>query len=520
MKAAPALSSTRCTWLGGIRHWRMLTALLLGGVAQAATPNILLILADDLGYGDVRCYNDQAKVPTPNLDRLAREGVRFTDAHSPATVCTPSRYGLLTGQMPFRIPRGGTVFTGTGGPSLIAADRLTLPEMLKAKGYATAAVGKWHVGLTFRDAAGAALHAGRLEEARRIDYGRRIEGGPLEHGFDSFFGTACCPGTDWLYAFIDGDRIPTPPTGPLDRAKLPRHPYANDCRPGIVAPDFDLPELDVTFLRRSRDFLARQAAASPRKPFFLYHATQAVHLPSFAGAEHRGKTKAGPHGDFIAEFDAHVGLLLAELEMQGLAEDTLVIVTSDNGPETTSVLHMRADHGHDGARPWRGLKRDAWEGGHRVPLILRWPRGIKPGLISDQTVSLTDVMATLAELTGQALPAQSAEDSLSFLPTLESRPQPARPFLLTQAAGGAATLSIRKGSWKLIAHAGSGGNRYDRGELLALAPPGGMPNGSPQLYDLSQDPGETTNLAAKHPEIVRELQDLLSATRASGRSRP
>ena len=279
MTSAPVLPSTslgpmlRLTWLG---------MLLLGGVASARTPNILLILADDLGYGDVRCYNDQAKVPTPNLDRLAREGIRFTDAHSTATVCTPSRYGLLTGQMPFRIPRGGVVFTGTGGPSLIGSDRLTLPAMLKAQGYATAAVGKWHLGLTFRDAAGAPLQAGRPEDARRIDYARRIEGGPLDHGFESFFGTACCPGTDWLYAYIDGDRIPTPPTGPLDRATLPRHPYANDCRPGIVAPDFKLQEIDEQFLRRSRDFLARQARAEPRQPFFLYHATQAVHLPSFA----------------------------------------------------------------------------------------------------------------------------------------------------------------------------------------------------------------------------------------------
>ena len=342
MTSAPVLPSAslsqiiRLTWLG---------VLLLGGVASARTPNILLILADDLGYGDVRCYNDQAKVPTPNLDRLAREGIRFTDAHSPATVCTPSRYGLLTGQMPFRIPRGGVVFTGTGGPSLIGSDRLTLPAMLKAQGYATAAVGKWHLGLTFRDAAGAPLQAGRPEDARRIDYARRIEGGPLDHGFESFFGTACCPGTDWLYAYIDGDRIPTPPTGPLYRATLPRHPYANDCRPGIVAPDFKLPEIDEQFLRRSRDFLARQARAEPRRPFFLYHATQAVHLPSFASEQYRGKSSAGPHGDFIAELDAHVGLLLADLEKHGLAEDTLVIISSDNGPETTSALRMRADHG-------------------------------------------------------------------------------------------------------------------------------------------------------------------------------
>ncbi len=488
---------------------------------SAAPPNILVILADDLGYGDVRCYNAESKVPTPNLDRLAAEGMRFTDAHSPATVCTPSRYSLMTGQLAFRVPKGGTVFTGAGGPSLIAPGRLTLPALLKQQGYATAAVGKWHIGLTFRDAQGNSIHQDSPEAVRRIDFARRVEGGPLDHGFDRFFGTACCPTTDWLYAFIDGDRIPVPPTGPLDKTTLPKHPYANDCRAGLLAPDFDLQEVDLRFLQKSREFLAQHVRQAPEQPFFLYHATQAVHLPSFAGREFRGKTSAGPHGDFIAQFDHHVGELLRTLEQHGLADNTLVIVSSDNGPEVTSVVHMRADHGHDGARPWRGLKRDAWEGGHRVPFLVRWPGRVKAGSTSDQLLCLTDVLATVAAITGAELPREAAEDSFNLLPVLDgSATGPIRPYLITQAFGGTRSLSIRRGQWKYLAHPGSGGNRYDRSELKPFALPETTPGARAQLYDLATDPGETTNLILDQPEIARELQALLEGTLTTGRSRP
>lgn len=484
-------------------------------------PNIVIILADDLGYGDVRCYNSASKVATPHLDRLAREGMRFTDAHSPATVCTPTRYSLMTGQMAFRVPRGGTVFTGAGGPSLITTGRLTLASMLKQHGYATAAVGKWHVGWTFRDKAGEPLHDGGLETIRRIDFTRRIEGGPVDHGFESFFGTACCPTTDWLYAFIDGDRVPNPPSGPIDKAPLPKHPYANDCRAGLIASDFPMEEIDMVFLNKSRTFLEEHVRRTPDKPFFLYHAAQAVHLPSFAGKAFQGKTDAGPHGDFLFELDHIVGELMQDLERLGVADNTLVMFSSDNGPETTSVIHMRADYQHDGARPWRGVKRDDWEGGHRVPFIVRWPGHVKADTTSDQLVCLTDVMATVAAIIGAKLPRDAAEDSFNLLPVLKGTAAgPIRPYLLTQAFGGARSLSIRRGHWKYLDHQGSGGNNYNTPALKSFALPETAPDAPGQLYDLQHDSGETTNLYFKHPEIVAELKGLLEQSKSSGRSRP
>ena len=350
------------------RRFLSFTAGLLVAALTAAPaprrPNIVVILADDLGYGDVGCYNPRSKIPTPNLDRLAREGLRFTDAHSAATVCTPSRYSLLTGRMCFRTGYRGGVFTGVGGPSLIEAGRLTLPEMLRRQGYATAAVGKWHVGLTFQTAAGTPIHETKppadlpgtereLARIRLVDFSKPITDGPVHRGFDHFFGTACCPTTDWLYAYIENDRVPVPPTTPLDAAKLPRHPYANDCRRGLVAPGFEHEQVDLVFLERSRAWLKAQVKRAPEQPFFLYHATQAPHLPSFAAPRFQGATQAGPHGDFIAELDHVVGELLATLEQLGVADNTLILFSSDNGPETTAVAHMRTDHDHDPASPWR-----------------------------------------------------------------------------------------------------------------------------------------------------------------------
>jgi arylsulfatase A-like enzyme len=484
-----------------------------------AKPNILFILADDLGYGDVGCYNPEAKVATPNLDRLAREGMRFTDAHSPSTVCTPSRYSLLTGKMAFRI-NYRSVFEGVGGPCLIKEGQLTLPQLLRDQGYATAMTGKWHVGLSFFDHAGNRITKGGIEGVKLIDYSRAIPDAPIHRGFDRFFGTACCPGTDYLYAFIDGDRIPVPPTGVLDKSNLPKHPYAFDNRPGMLAPGYDLETLDQVFLAKSRGFLEQHAASQPEQPFFLLHSMNAVHLPSFASKAFQGGTQAGPHGDFIHELDQIVGELLRTLERLGLAENTVVMFSSDNGPEVESVIHMRADYGHDGARPWRGVKRDQWEGGHRVPFLVRWPGTIAAGSTSAQPICLTDVMATCAAITGAVLPDQAAEDSFDLLPVLTGKATAAgvRPYTLHQTISLA--LAIRRGPWKYLDHRGSGGNNYAKSGLTPFALPDTAPEAPGQLYNLETDPGERVNLYYKHPEIVQELKALLEQSKAAGRSRP
>jgi arylsulfatase A len=267
--------------------------------------------------------------------------------------------------------------------------------------------------------------------------------------------------------------------------------------------------VDEVFLRKSREFLTEHARENPGQPFFLFHSCQAVHLPSFPAPEFQGKTQAGPHGDFIHQFDATVGRLLDTLEELGVAENTLVIVTSDNGPELPTVKEMRKTHDHDGARPWRGVKRDNWEGGHRVPLLVRWPGVVKPGRKTAQTVSLTDLMATVAEITGSKLPGGAAEDSVSLWPVLTSR-QPEnealRPYTLQESIRG---FSIRSGPWKYLDHRGSGGNNYDTdGHWGAndLALPQSGPDAPGQLYHLEHDPGERDNLYFKHPEVVERLK--------------
>jgi len=501
-----------------------LAALLIGVAASSAAdpppqkPNILFILADDLGYGDVGCYNSESKVPTPHLDKLARDGMRFTDAHSPSTVCTPTRYSVLTGRMAFRTGMRG-VFTGVGGPCMIEQSRLTWPQMLRDKGYATACFGKWHVGLTFFDKEGQPITKGGRAGVNLIDYSRPIVDAPIHRGFDRFFGTACCPTTDWLYAYIDGDRIPVPPQGVVDKSKLPDHPYSRDCRPGMIAPDFDLEEVDQVFLQKSRQFLTQHVKEHPDQPFFLFHSCQAVHLPSFAADAFKGKTKAGPHGDFIFELDSVVGELMETLEQLGVADDTLVIFSSDNGPEVGTVVAMRGDHKHDGARPWRGMKRDQWEGGHRVPLIARWPGHVEAGSTTGQTVCLTDLMATCAALVGAELPNDAAEDSYNFLPALLATQgdRPVRRYTLHQTISLA--LAIRRGPWKYLDHQGSGGNNYS-GRLAPFVLPEKAPDAPGQLYNLDSDPGETNNLYFKHPEIVRELKTQLEEYKESGRSAP
>jgi len=490
--------------------------------AAAKKPNIIIILADDLGFGDVACYNPQSKVQTPHLDRMASEGMRFTDAHSPASICTPTRLSLLTGRHFFRVKGGGRIFVGVGGPSLIEQGRLTLPQMLKNEGYTTAAVGKWHVGLTFFDKQGRAIDKetypdmGGLERVQQIDYTRPIPDGPVNRGFDCFFGTACCPTTDTLYAYIVNDRIPNPPTKRKDQSTLPQHFYGLDCRAGMQADDFDFEEVDMKFLEKSEAFIRAHVAKNPDQPFFLYHAMQAVHLPSFPAKQFQGKTNAGPHGDFIYEVDHIVGALMKTLDEVGVADNTLVIFSSDNGPENPTAWHMRTQYGHDGAHPWRGLKRDTWEGGHRVPLIAHWPGSIRPGVTTSQTISLVDLMATIGSIVGAELPNDAAEDSYDFKRVLlgdgDGGGEPVRAYLM-QGPG-----AIRHGRWKYVDRPYKVREEGNPQRVNTYDLPDTAPGHKAQLYDLEADPGETTNLYFKQPEMVEKLSAKLHEIRESGRS--
>ena len=487
-------------------------------------PNIVFILSDDLGYGDVGCYNPESKIPTPNLDKMAREGVRFTDAHSPATVCTPSRYSLLTGRMAFRTGKGSAVFEGPGGPSLIEDWRLTLGGMLQKCGYTTAVYGKWHVGLTWLDSNGERIKGQRVGDAQKIDYelSTPIPDGPMDRGFDNAFVTPNCPTTDPLYLYIDGRDVPVPATGLLDKSTLPDHPYAWDNDRGWTAPGYEFERADLLFLEKSLKFLREHKKKSADKPFFLYLSTQSAHAPSFPAPEFQGKTEAGPHGDFIYELDHIVGEVMNELEHLGVADNTLVMFSSDNGPEVRQTVLMRQEYDHDAARPWRGVKRDGWEGGHRVPFIAHWPGRIRPGAVSAQTTTLTDVLATVASIVGYDLPDNAGEDSFDMLPVLLGRQdeeRPVRPYTLTQSRRG--QLQIRKGSWKYLDHQGSGGNNYERNRDLHPYRLTEKASEAPaQLYNLETDPGETKNLYFEHPEIVRELKELLEKSKSDGRSAP
>jgi len=499
--------------------------LLLGAATEsrdATLPNIVIILADDLGYGDVGIYNSKAAFATPNLDKMARAGIRFTDAHSPATICTPTRYSLQTGRMAFRTGRPSGAFEGPGGPSLIEPSRLTIASMLQKRGYTTALYGKWHVGLTWVDSDGQRVQGQDLAATRRIDFKRSmpLPDGPVNRGYDYFFGTPNCPTTDPLYVYIDQDRVPAPATDLLDKRTLPDHPFAWDNDVGMVAPGYLFEGTDQLFLDKAVSFMQRHRKSSPDRPFFLVLATQAAHAPSFPSPEFKERTAAGPHGDFILELDAIVGKLLGVLTDLGLEKNTLVMFSSDNGPEVRTTTLMRTLYGHDGARPWRGMKRDGWEGGHRVPFIARWPGRIAPGRVSAQTMTLTDVMATVASVTGVALPDDAAEDSYDMLPVLLGRQAEAklvRPYTLTQSFRG--QLQIRRGPWKYLDHKGSGGNDYaTNAELQPYHLPERVPDAPGQLYNLDDDPGETRNLYNDRPDIVKELQALLAETKASGRS--
>jgi len=489
-------------------------------------PNIVIIYADDLGHGDLSSYNPKAAYKTPRLDQLAAEGIKFVDAHSPSTICSPSRYGLFSGQLVCRTGRRSTAFEGPGGPSYLAPGQLAIAEMLKEQGYRTGVFGKWHLGLTWYDEDGKQLGGG-FKNALLIDYEKStpLVDGPNNRGFDESFVTPNCPTTDPLYLYIENGMVPVPADHRYKRDSVPnlggKWRWDND--EGWAAPGYQFVDADLLFYKKTVDFIKQHRKTTPDKPFFAVLSTQISHAPVLPAEEFRGVTKAGPRGDFVRELDTLTGRLLDKLEELGIDENTLVIFNSDNGPETVHTVWMRTDHKHDAANGYRGMKRDGWEGGHRVPMIVRWPGHVPAGRVSSQLINTTDIFATLASLTGYELAENDAVDSFDMLPALlgtQPDDEPIRPHMLTQSFR--SEFQLRQGNWKYLDHTGSGGNNYDNVNMKPYALPETAPDATGQLYDLSNDPGETTNLFFIEADKRKKMQALLKQLTQpkNGRSAP
>jgi arylsulfatase A len=483
---------------------------LLLAAALAATPvrsaeklpNILYILADDLGYGDVKALNPRGKIATPHLDRLAREGMIFTDAHSSSSVCTPTRYGILTGRYNWRSRLQSGVLFGYSR-RLIEPDRLTVPALLGRKGYHTACIGKWHLGMDWPLKNGG-LASGD-SDAWKVDYTRSIRNGPTTVGFDSFFGISASLDMP-PFVWIENDHCRGAPT--VEKTWV---------RKGPAHPDFEAGDVLPTLTKRSVEHIAARALAAtrgPRRPFFLYLALTAPHTPILPSREWQGRSRLNSYADFVMQVDFSVGKVLSALSANGLADNTLVIFTSDNGCSPAADFPALAAKGHHPSAHFRGHKADIFDGGHRIPFLVRWPGRIKPGSTSDQVICLTDLMATCAELLGKRLPDSAGEDSVSILPALLGKAKgPLREAVVHHSIDG--SFAIRQGKWKLELCPGSGGWSKPR--------PGGddtskMP--AIQLYDLSADAGEKNNVQSEHPDVVARLTKLLEKYVADGRSTP
>lgn len=461
-------------------------------VAADRLPNVVLVLADDMGYGDPRCYNAQSKMSTPRIDRLATEGMRFVDAHTPSSVCSPTRYGLLTGRYAWRSRLTSGVLNGYS-PALIEPGRLTLASLLAAHGYRTAVVGKWHLGL------------GTVEPA---NFGKPFDAGPNTVGFERSF---VLPASLDMppYVFVENQRVTVAPSEMIGASKMRRYGGEGYWREGAIAPGFKHVDTLPTIADKASQFLREQ---TPDRPFFLYVPFTAPHTPWMPTDEFRGKSQVGYYGDFVAQVDATLGRLLDLLDEQKLADNTLVIFTSDNGAHwlPTDIETW----GHRANADWRGQKADLWEGGHRVPLIVRWPGKVAPGSQSHRLVCLTDVMATVAEIVRHVLPTDAGEDSYSILDELLGGPRssPRREAVVHHSSDG--TFAIRQGSWKLATKLGSHGFSEPRQQ----EPMPGGPTG--QLYQLEVDPSESRNVWLEEPVVVKRLQKLLAEYQARPSSRP
>jgi arylsulfatase A-like enzyme len=478
-------------------------------------PNIVFIMADDMGYGDLGCYG-ATKIPTPHIDRLADDGMLFTDAHAASAVCTPSRYSVLTGRYCWRSRRKRGVGGGFSLP-LIDPARTTVASLLKSHGYVTGAIGKWHVGLEWglqdddvRQDQGRVDYFDPyrfdservLEDPGCIDYEQPITGGPTDLGFDYFFGIAGSLDMP-PYCFIENDRTMGIPC-------VEKEPYHPQQHKGLMTPGWKDEEVDVRFAERAVAFIERCHAESPSQPFFLYLTPSAPHRPCIPPAFLEGSSQAGPRGDMVAVVDWVVSQVMETLERLGLADDTLVIVTSDNGAQLADVDGKT--YGHKSCGDLRGRKADIWDGGHRVPFIARWPGHIARGSTSDAVLCLSDLLATCAALVGEPLPIHAGEDSISLLPLLfeGARADAARRAIIHHSVFG--MFALRQSRWKLIFGRGSGGNTEPR----TVEPAPGEPLG--QLYDMVADLSETDNVWLDRPDIVDHLTALFEQYRRQGHS--
>ncbi|MDD4098838.1 MAG: arylsulfatase, partial [Lentisphaeria bacterium] len=458
-------------------------------------PNIVYILADDMGYGDISAFNPQAAFRTPRLDQLAAEGMMFGDAHASSAVCTPSRYSILTGRYNWRSSLKQGVTMGYS-ESVLEPGRLTVAAWLRQRGYRTGCIGKWHLGWTWA----------RLAGTGEVDFTAPIRQGPLQAGFESFFGISASLDMP-PYVYVEGDRATAIP----DR-RIAGNTGKLAFREGVIAPDFHPETVLPTLERKAIDFIQRQSRDA--RPFFLYLPLTAPHTPILPGIAYRGKSGTNAYGDFCLQVDDVVGHVMDALATQGLAENTIVVFTSDNGCSPQADFAELARCRHFPSHIFRGMKADIYEGGHRIPLIVRWPDGITAGTASDETVCLADFFATCADLLGEALPDNAAEDSISNLPAWRGKALDKRLREATVHSSIDGSLSIRQGRWKLEMCPGSGG--------WSAPKPGEEQPGWPacQLYDLTEDAGEQRNLIGEHPEKARELQNLLTDYVRRGRSTP
>jgi arylsulfatase A len=463
----------------------------------AKRPNVLVILADDMGVGDVRSLNNESKIPTPNMDHLATEGLVFQDAHSASSIGALARYGMMTGRYCWRSDPTCRDVMGFDLP-LIPAGRVTLGDLFKQKGYRTAYFGKWGLGLGWitRDGKPGKWDHGYngTGESLNIDFKKPVTGGPKTLGFDYFFGIAASLDMP-PYAYIENDIT----------VGIPDKVTRAGGRQGLTVDGFRVMEVMPNLTQKVVRFLQDQGKKDPGEPFFLFVSLTAPHTPFVPTAKVNGLSQAGRYGDSVAMVDWSVGRILDTLKKTGLTEDTLVLLTSDNG-SLMSNEEMEPDFGHRPSYLYRGKKGDPWEGGHRVPLLVKWPGEIEPGTCQE-VISQTDFLATFAEILGMDLPENAGEDSLSFLPILQGKTfeKPIREAIIHNASQG--SFAIREGKWKLILPPEHVDPAVSDASRIG------------QLYNLETDIGERSNLWKNNPALVERLRKLLEKSRSEGKTR-